>query len=130
MFASVSSLAAPVRTLGGQLTIWTVFAQAAAQAEPPGWAAFAPFVLIAVVAYVLLFLPQQKERASRQRLLDSLKKNDRVVTIGGMLGTVSNISNDGKEVTLKVDDNTRIRFRRNSILEIQTGEDPATKPSG
>ena len=74
-----------------------------------------PFVLIAVVWYFLLLRPQRRERAKRTEQLKELKKNDRVVTIGGILGTVANISSDGREVTLKIDDNTRITMLRNSI---------------
>ena len=43
-----------------------------------------------------------------------------MVTIGGILGSVANISQDGKEVTVKVDDGTRIRFRRTAIAEVLT----------
>ena len=47
-----------------------------------------------------------------------MKKNDRVVTAGGIIGSVANISVDGKEITLKVDDNTRIKFLRSSITQV------------
>jgi preprotein translocase subunit YajC len=47
-----------------------------------------------------------------------MKKNDRIITIGGLIGTVASISNDGKEVTIKVDDNTRLKFLSNSIREV------------
>jgi preprotein translocase subunit YajC len=74
-----------------------------------------PFVVIAILWYFLLLRPQRRERTKRDEVLKELKKNDRVVTIGGILGTVANISQDGREVTLKVDDNTRITILRNSI---------------
>ena len=74
-----------------------------------------PFVAIAVLWYFLLLRPQRREKTKRAEILKELKKNDRVVTIGGMVGTVANISQDGREVTLKVDDNTRITMLRNSI---------------
>jgi preprotein translocase subunit YajC len=74
-----------------------------------------PFVAIAILWYFLLLRPQRRERTKRDEVLKELKKNDRVVTIGGILGTVANISQDGREVTLKVDDNSRITLLRNSI---------------
>ena len=77
-----------------------------------------PMVAIAFLWYFLLLRPQQRERARREDLLKALKKNDRVVTIGGILGTVVNTSADGKEVTLKVDDNTRLRMLRSSIQSV------------
>ena len=74
-----------------------------------------PFVAIAVLWYFLLVRPQRREKAKREDQLKELKKNDRVVTIGGIVGTVANISQDGREVTLKIDDNARITLLRNSI---------------
>ena len=74
-----------------------------------------PFVAIAILWYFLLFRPQRREKTKRDESLKELKKNDRVVTIGGIVGTIANISQDSREVTLKVDDNTRITMLRNSI---------------
>lgn len=74
-----------------------------------------PLMLIVFVGYFLMFRPQQKERARREKTLSELKKNDRVVTIGGMVGSIGNISQDGREVTLKIDDNTRVTMLRSSI---------------
>lgn len=68
-----------------------------------------------VLYYVMLILPQQRERKKRQELLNSLKKNDRVVTTSGMIGTVANVSQDGKEITLKFGETTRIPFLRSAI---------------
>lgn len=91
-------------------------AQAAGDAaKTPQWVGFAPMVLIGVFFYVFLIRPQQKEAKRRQSLLNALKKNDKVFTSGGLIGTIAEISGDGLRVTLKVDDNTRIKFLRSSI---------------
>ncbi|MFO1019764.1 MAG: preprotein translocase subunit YajC [Planctomycetales bacterium] len=74
-----------------------------------------PMIPIAILFYFLILRPQSQDQKKREQLLNALKKNDRVVTIGGILGTVANISADGSEVTLKVDDNTRIRVLRTGI---------------
>jgi preprotein translocase subunit YajC len=89
-----------------------------------------PAVAIGLLWYFLLLRPQKREQARRDQLLSALKKNDRVVTIGGIVGTVANLSQDGKEVTLKVDDNTRIRFLRSSIQSVVSPEqtDDASAP--
>jgi preprotein translocase subunit YajC len=79
-----------------------------------------PLLAIFVVFYFLLLRPQRREQASKESMLAALKKNDKVVTIGGMIGTVANISADGQEVTLKVDDNTRIRMIRSSVQRVLT----------
>ncbi len=109
-------------------------APAAPQAPPmPLMELMMPLLMIMVLWYFLILRPQNRDRRKREELLNSLKKNDPVVTIGGILGTVANISNDGKEVTLKVDDNTRIRVLRRSIEAVlkepekETTEKPAEK---
>jgi preprotein translocase subunit YajC len=113
---------------------WVRVALLLAQDEPkkvpgPGgeFAMFLPFVAIAVLFYFLLIRPQKREQATREKMLSALKKNDKVVTIGGMIGTVANITSDGQEVTLKVDDNTRIRMIRSSIQRVLSGDGEAEK---
>ena len=96
-------------------------------AEDPGLWSFTPFVLIFVVFYFLILKPQSSERRRTQDMLGNLKKNDKVATLGGIVGTVANISNDGKEITLKVDDNTRIKFLRTHIGQVLTDEGQAEK---
>lgn len=115
---------------------WFSFTQFLAEAEqkPPQqqdpFFMFMPLIAIAVLFYFMLIRPQQREQSKRQAMLSTLKKNDRVLTIGGMIGTVANISGDGEEVTLKVDDNTRIRVIRSSIQKILSGEEESDKSSG
>jgi preprotein translocase subunit YajC len=81
-----------------------------------------PMILIAILWYFLLFRPQRREQVKKEQMLSALKKNDRVITIGGIIGSVANISADGREVTLKVDDNTRIKFLRGSIQGVMKDE--------
>ena len=78
-------------------------------------AQFAPILIIGVFFYFILLRPQQKEQRRRQDFLNNLKKNSKVVTTGGLIGTVVDISSDGRQVTLRVDDTTRIRFLRSAI---------------
>ena len=82
---------------------------------------YGPPLVAILFLFMILDSPKKREKAKRE-LLKNLKKDDRVVTIGGILGSVANISQDGKEVTLKVDDGTRIRFRRTAIDDVLTGE--------
>ena len=99
-----------------------LFAQENPQPQGQWTALLFPALAIGFLWYFLLFRPQKREQARRDQLLSALKKNDRVVTIGGILGTVANLSQDGKEVTLKVDDNTRIRMLRSSIQTVLSAE--------
>ena len=89
-----------------------------AKEEPPqAWMQFLPFAAIGLFFYFILLRPQQAEQRRRKELLTALKKNDKVVTTGGMIGTIADISSDGTRITLKVDDNTRIKFLRSAIQE-------------
>jgi preprotein translocase subunit YajC len=94
-----------------------------------GFEMFLPFIAVAVLFYFLLIRPQRREQATRESMLAALKKNDKVVTIGGMIGTVANISSDGQEVTLKVDDNTRIKMIRSSIQRVMSETVESEKPA-
>jgi preprotein translocase subunit YajC len=77
-------------------------------------------LIIAMLAYFMFLSPERKERQRREQLRKELKKNDRVVTIGGMLGTVASISPDGNEVVLKIDEATgaKLRILRSAIHEV------------
>jgi len=99
-----------------------------ADAQSPWGGLLPPMIMIAVFYYFMLLRPRAAEDRKRKAVLDGLKKNDRVVTAGGIIGTVAQVSNDGQEVTLKVDDSTRIKFRRSSISSVLTDEkDDAAK---
>lgn len=108
-------------------TVWPVLAQDQGNGQPaPGgniWALLFPLLAIGFLWYFLLLRPQRREQARRQDMLQALKKNDRVVTIGGIIGTVANITPDGDRVVLKIDDNTRIPFLRSSIQSVLRDEE-------
>jgi preprotein translocase subunit YajC len=91
----------------------------------------APLFLIAIIFYFLLVRPQKRERQKQDQLLKALKKNDRVVTIGGIVGTIVNIEPESKVVTLKIDDNTRMIFLRSAIQGpfAEGKEEPSLKES-
>lgn len=100
---------------------------AAPKTESFFWVILPPLAII-LVLYMVMDSPQRRDRAKRDTMMKNLKKDDRVVTIGGILGSVALISQDGKEVTLKVDDGTRIRFRRSAIAEVLSA-DAAAEPN-
>ena len=90
-------------------------------AEPGGSAAFmtsfAPFILIFVLFYFLLIRPQQKRQKQHKAMLAALKKGDKVVTNGGLLGTVSVAAKD--VVTVQIADNVRVRVLRTEVMGLQ-----------
>ena len=79
-------------------------------------AGLSPFIIMFAVFYFLLIRPQQKKQKSRNLMLNQLKKGDRVVTIGGLHGTIVEISDD--TVVLKVNDVTKLTFDRASINNV------------
>ena len=83
-----------------------------------------PIVMIGVLFYVLMVLPEKKKRNEIGRMQEGLKKNDRVVTIGGILGVVVNAPSGSDKVTIRVDEtnNTRIDVLRSSISRVLSDE--------
>ena len=77
---------------------------------------FAPFILIIAIFYFLIIRPQNKKQKETQRMLSALKKGDRVVTIGGVHGTIAAVK-DGS-VVLKGDDNVKIEFTRSAVASV------------
>ncbi|MBP1998999.1 preprotein translocase subunit YajC [Paenibacillus shirakamiensis] len=72
-----------------------------------------PFVIMFAVFYFLLIRPQKKKQQTRNSMLGSLKKGDRIVTIGGLHGTILEMSDD--TVVLRVNDVTKLTFERSAI---------------
>jgi preprotein translocase subunit YajC len=75
-----------------------------------------PFVAIIGIFYFLIIRPQNKKRKETEKMLSALKKGDKVVTIGGLHGTVQSV----KETTvlIKVDDNVKLEFLRSAVSNI------------
>jgi preprotein translocase subunit YajC len=94
------------------------------------WIQLLPFLLIGLLFYFMLIRPQRREHAKRQDMLSNVKKNDRVVTIGGIYGVVVNVHREADEITIKVDEatNTKLRVTLASISRVISGE-PAEEES-
>ena len=89
-------------------------------------------VMIGLLFYMLVMRPQKKEQSKRASMIEALKKNDRVVTIGGVYGVVANVHREADEVTIKVDEatNTKIRVTLGAISRVVGEEEPsAAAPS-
>lgn len=81
-----------------------------------------PFILIFIVMYLLLFRGPRKKQQEHQKMVSSLKKNDRVRTIGGIFGTVVDVRQD--DIVLKIDEsnNTKIHIIPSAIGTVLTDE--------
>ncbi|MFC5447227.1 preprotein translocase subunit YajC [Paenibacillus aestuarii] len=77
---------------------------------------YGPLVLMFVVLYFLLIRPQQKRQKTRSQMLGALKKGDKVVTIGGLHGTIMEITED--TCVLRVNDATKMTFDRSAINSV------------
>jgi preprotein translocase subunit YajC len=107
------------------LNAFILFAQQEGDKAPPtGLDALIgnPIILLPVlfaIFYFTIILPQsRRQRKDQESLMTGLKKNDEVVTTSGIIGIIAHIKETGDEVTLKIDDNARIRVLKSSILRI------------
>jgi len=82
-------------------------------------------VIVGVLMYLMILRPDSKKRKEAEAMLSNLKKNDPVVTIGGICGTVVNVNPGSAVVTIRVDDgtNTRLRVLRSAIARVGNPED-------
>ena len=92
--------------------------QGAAETNPI--MSFLPLILIFIIFYFFLIRPQQKKQGELQKLITELKKGDRVITIGGVIGTITSIQND--YVVLKVGDNesTKMEVLKSAVSGLRT----------
>ena len=86
---------------------------------------FIPFVLIAVIFYFFLIRPQNKKQKETEKMLNALKKGDKVITIGGIHGTVSSVKE--KTVIVKVDDDCKLEFNRTAISSVELSDEEKAK---
>ena len=80
-----------------------------------GLAAFLPFILIMFVIYFLMIRPQTKRQKQKELMRESLQKGDKIITMGGIYGTVQGFKEKGRLIVLKVDNNTNLIMNRTAI---------------
>jgi preprotein translocase subunit YajC len=101
--------------------------QAAPAAGPNGLIALAPYLLMFVVFYFVLIAPMRKQQKKTKELLSSLKKGDRVVTTGGIYGTLAQV--EDQVVWLKIADTIKIKLNRSAIAGLATDQDTSKETS-
>ena len=87
-----------------------------------GWLGFAPLIFIFAIFYFLLIMPQQRRQKKWQKMLEELKTGDKVVTSGGIRGTIVAITDDYLHLRVPPD-NLRLEVSRASILSVTTAEE-------
>ncbi len=90
------------------------------------WGILIVMPLIILVFYFLVMRPQNKKQKEAKKMLESLRKGDRIVTIGGLRGTVLSVKDDA--VILLVDEktNTKLEYSKNAVSAVLKREDEAT----
>src|SRR5438132_8341906 len=104
--------------------ISTAYAQGTGIFDQNALVQFLPLILIFVVFYFLLIRPQQRKAKDQKAMLDALRRGDRVVTGGGIIGTVARVENP-EEVTVDIADGVRVRVLRSTISSVLAKPDPA-----
>lgn len=87
-----------------------------------------PLVLIFVVFYFLIIRPQSKKVKEHKAMVDALKRGDRIVTSGGIIGTVQRVVSD-REAVLEIADGVRVRIMRQMVAEVMAKTEPVGSSS-
>ena len=92
---------------------------------PPGgsgqgnpFALWLPIILIFAIMYFLIFRPQAKKQKQQRMMIDALRKGDKIITSGGIYGTIAGIKEKEGTIIVKVDDNTKIEMAKSSVAQI------------
>jgi preprotein translocase subunit YajC len=88
----------------------------------PTWNLLMPLALILPLFFLLIIRPMRKQEQERQKLLSGIKKNDEVLTSSGIIATFVSASETDDEVVLKLDDGTRVRMLKSSIVTNLTAQ--------
>ena len=80
-----------------------------------GLAAFLPFILIMFIIYFLMIRPQTKRQKEKLKMREELKKGNKIITMGGIYGSVQGFKEKGRQVVIKVDNNTNIIINKTAI---------------
>ncbi|MCH2548062.1 MAG: preprotein translocase subunit YajC [Alphaproteobacteria bacterium] len=104
------------------LFISDAFAAAPAVGEPSAIAGILPILLIGLVFYFLIIRPQQKKYKDHMAMIKAVKKGDRVVTSGGIIGTVNKIDDANDTLQVEIADGVRIKIVRSTLASVLTEE--------
>ena len=97
------------------MNIMTILQTAPAAQAGSQWSMWIMLALIFVVMWFFMIRPQRKQQKELQNFRDSLKKGDKVVTVGGIFGTVAEIKEN--TVLIEVDNNVKIRVSKNALVK-------------
>ena len=96
-----------------------MFLQQQAQ-TPNGIISFLPLVFVLIIFYVVVFVPARRKQRKLQDMIDNLKVGDKIVTSGGIYGTIVGFKDD--RIQLRVAENVKIELSRNAVTALQGTE--------
>jgi preprotein translocase subunit YajC len=97
------------------------------QGPAAGWVQLVPFVLVLAIFYFVILLPMKRRQQKVQAFLSALKSGDRVVTSGGIYGTITRVND--QSIQVQIADKVRIEVSRNAIVGYQ-GQEPVAPEAG
>lgn len=110
------------------MLISTAYAQTGGAAGGDFLIQLLPLVLIFVVFYFLLIRPQQKRMKAHKEMLANVRRGDRIVGNGGLMGTVTKVNDDDDTLTVEIADGIRVQMLRSMLAEVRGKGEPVSKP--
>jgi len=93
-------------------------APAGGQGQANPLALWLPIILIFAIMYFLIFRPQAKKQKQQRMMIEALKKGDKIITSGGIYGTIVGVKEKENSIVVKVDDNTKIELAKGSVAQV------------
>ncbi|MCI0495014.1 preprotein translocase subunit YajC [candidate division KSB1 bacterium] len=93
-------------------------APAGGQGQANPLALWLPIILIFAIMYFLIFRPQAKKQKQQRMMIEALKKGDKIITAGGIYGTIVGVKEKENIIIVKVDDNTKIELAKGSVAQV------------
>ena len=90
------------------------------QAAPSSIISFLPLIFILGIFYLIVFLPARRRQKKLQEMIDNLKVGDKVVTSGGIYGTIAGLKDD--RIQLRIAENVKVELSRNAVTALQESE--------
>ncbi len=100
------------------------YAQAAGESGS-AFGAFVPLILIFVIFYFLLIRPQQKKVTKHKAMLEAVRRGDRIVTNGGIVGLVTKILPDERALMVEIAENVKVKIMRDMVSSVMSKTEPA-----
>ncbi len=108
------------------MLISAAYAADAGAMSGQGLMQFAPLVLIFIVFYFLLIRPQQKKLKDHRAMLEAVRRGDRVVTNGGIVGLVTKVVENDRELTVEIAEGVRVKVMRDMISSVLAKTEPVS----